>query len=239
MNSLKTTKPIHYITFVYAILYVLFILSESFEGAYPSLNPAGIGVYLLFVLFMVGFSLSWYNSILTGILFLLWNAGMWFIELFLVEKDGGFGIISGIPLIVLGVFFILHGIERSRETPFNSREKWITALQLFTTTYSILYMLVVISSFTGSLDIDYLTTPGIILITLILIYSIGYYYSWRNELIAGIIFSIWYAGVLYIFNTNPKIEDSGPWAYAGFVVFIQSILYFIYYFKFKNRHIQN
>ena len=76
MNLLKTTKPIQYITLVYAILYALFILSGDFGGAYPSLNAEGIGVYLLFVLFIVGFSLSWNNAIITGILFLLWNVGM-------------------------------------------------------------------------------------------------------------------------------------------------------------------
>jgi len=35
------------------VLYVMFILSGDFGGAYPSLNTEGIGVYLLFVLFVV------------------------------------------------------------------------------------------------------------------------------------------------------------------------------------------
>ncbi len=88
MKLLKSTKPIQYITLVYAVLYMLFILSGDFAGAYPSLNIEGIGVYLLFVLFVVGFSISWYNKITTGIIFLLWYIGMLILEIFIVEKDG-------------------------------------------------------------------------------------------------------------------------------------------------------
>lgn len=238
MNLLKTTKPIQYITLAYAILYVLFILSGDFGGAYPSLNAESIGVYLLFILFIVGFSLSWYNGIITGILFLLWNVGMWFVELFLVEKDGGFGIISGIPLIVLGVFFILKGIEGNRDTTFKSTEKWKTGLQLLISTYTILYILVIISTVTRNFEIDFYTTEGIILIILLLIYSAGFILSWKKELIAGIIFLFWYTGVVYIFTTNFVIGDSGPWIVAGFVILIQSILYFIYHFKYKTKQIQ-
>jgi len=47
MNLLKSIRPIQYITLAYAVLYVLFIISGSFGGAYPSLNAEGIEVYSL------------------------------------------------------------------------------------------------------------------------------------------------------------------------------------------------
>ena len=56
---------------------------------------------------------------------------MWITELFFVEKDGGFGIIAGVPLIVLGVFFILEGIGKNRGIALKSNEKWKTSLQVF------------------------------------------------------------------------------------------------------------
>ena len=121
MKLLKSTIPIQYITLVYAVLYVMFILSGDFGGAYPSLNTEGIGVYLLFVLFVVGFSISWHNKIITGIIFLLWYIGMLILELFIVEKDGGFGIISGIPLLVLGIFFIKSGNKSKRGAASNTK----------------------------------------------------------------------------------------------------------------------
>ena len=103
---LKSTKPIQYITLVYAILYILFLLTGDFPGAYPSLNTEGIIVYFLFVMFLIGFSISWYNKKITGIIFILWYISMLTFELFVVKKDGGFGIISGVPLLVLGILFI-------------------------------------------------------------------------------------------------------------------------------------
>jgi len=121
MKLLKSTEPIQYITLVYAVLYVMFILSGDFGGAYPSLNTEGIGVYLLFVLFVVGFSISWHNKLITGIIFLLWYIGMLILELFIVEKDGGFGIISGIPLLVLGIFFIVSGNKSKKGAASNKK----------------------------------------------------------------------------------------------------------------------
>lgn len=239
MNLLSSTRPIQYITLAYAVLYILFILSGDFGGAFPSLKAEGIIVYLLFVLFMVGFSLSWSYKIITGILFLIWNVGMWIVELFFVEKDGGFGIISGIPLIVLGVFFILKGIEKNRGTPLNLDVKWNTALRLLTTTYTILYVLVIIDDITGNLEIDFYGTSGIILIILFLIYSVGFIFSWRKPLIAGIIFIVWYVGVLYVFTTNLVIGDSGPWAFAGIVILLQGVFYINYSGNFKLNKIHN
>lgn len=121
MKLLKSTKPIQYITLVYAVLYLLFILSGDFGGAYPSLNTEGIIVYGLFVLFVVGFSISWHKKIITGIIFLLWYIGMLILELLIVEKDGGFGIISGIPLVVLGILFIKSGYKSKTGTASNKK----------------------------------------------------------------------------------------------------------------------
>jgi len=139
MKLLKSTKPIQYITLVYAVLYVMFILSGDFGGAYPSLNTEGIGVYLLFVLFVVGFSISWHNKIITGIIFLLWYIGMLILEFFIVEKDGGFGIISGIPLLVLGIFFIVSG-NKSKCNRTKSMKKivflFICSFCILSTAYS-------------------------------------------------------------------------------------------------------
>lgn len=116
MKLLKATKTIQYLTLVYAILYALFLSTGDFPGAYPSLSTEGIVVYLLFVLFIIGFSISWHNKIITGIIFLLWYLGMLIFELFIVERDGGFGIISGIPLLILGLFFIKSGGKSKKET---------------------------------------------------------------------------------------------------------------------------
>ena len=114
MNLFKSTKVIQYIIFVYAILYTLFIISGSFGGAYPSLNTEGIIVYLVFTLFVIGFVISWYNKKVTGIIFLLCYVGLLILELLIVEKDGGFGIITGIPMVVFGIIFLVNENKSKR-----------------------------------------------------------------------------------------------------------------------------
>ncbi len=146
MKQLKSTKPIHYFTIAYAVLYILFIISGSFNGAYPDLNSEGIFVYLLFILFLVGFAISWSNKILTGVIFLIWYGGMLILELLVVEKDGGFGIISGIPLLILGIFFIINGFKSKKE--INMKK---TAI-LFS--ISIISIIIIISSCKNNDDPD-------------------------------------------------------------------------------------
>jgi len=238
LKALKGTTLLQYLTLGYAVLYILFILAAFVGVDLTTLNAEDIGVLLLFILFIAGLFLSWHNSLLTGVIFLIWNVGMWIVELFLVEKDGGFGIIMGIPLIVMGVFFILQGMEKNKGAIIKTNERWKIALHAFGITYTALYLLVIIDDITGSLEIDFFSTPGIILLSLIIIYALGFILSRTRELIAGIIFILWYVGVYYIFSTNVIIGDSGPWIAAGVVVLIQGIFYINYWLKLKPKQEQ-
>ncbi len=120
MKLLRSTSLIQYLALAYAVLYILFVRSGDFNGAYPDLSIEGAGVYLLFIVFGIGLSLSWHNKKATGIIFLLWYAGMLFLELIIVEKDGGFGIISGIPVLVFGILFI----KRANKTRTNNTAEY-------------------------------------------------------------------------------------------------------------------
>jgi hypothetical protein len=122
MKFLKSTKPIQYITFLYGILYLLFVVSGDFSGSYPSLSTEGVGVYILFVVFVIGFLFSWRNAMTTGMIFIFWYIGMLILELFIVEKDGGFGIVSGIPVLILGIFFIKSGYKSKEGTDSNTKK---------------------------------------------------------------------------------------------------------------------
>ena len=129
----------------------------------------------------------------------------------------------------------MHGIEKNKGTPLKLDMQWKTVLQLLITTYTILYFLIIIDDITGTLEIDFLSSNGIFLISLSLFYLVGFILSWKKELIAGIILILWYLGVFYIFKTNFIIGDSGPWIAAGIVVLIQGIFYINYWFKIKPK----
>lgn len=237
MKKIKSTILIQKLSLLYLVLYLLLIISGNFEGSYPNLNVEGIIVYSLFVLFIIGLLISWFNKIITGIIFILWNIGMWTLTLFIVENPNGFGIAIGIPLLVLGVFFLLKGIEEKKEIPLKLNEKWRTTLQLLITTYTVLYILVIIEAMTGNRDVDFYSYEGVILIALLLIYTAGFIFSWKKELIAGIIFIFWSIGVIYIFIEKFAVSDDGPWVGAWLFILVQSILYFVYHFKNKIKSI--
>ena len=237
MEKIKSTIPIQKWSLAYLALYFLLIISGDFEGSYPNLNGAGIGLYSLFILFIIGLSISWFNKIVTGIIFLLWNIGMWILTLFIIENPNGFGIVIGFPLLVLGVFFLLKGIEEKKKIPLKLIERWRTTLQLFITTYTVLYILVIIEAMTGNRDVDFYSYEGVILIALLLIYTAGFIFSWKKEFIAGIIFIFWCIGVIYIFIEKFPVSDDGPWMSAWLLILVQSILYFVYHSKNRIKQI--
>ena len=235
MEKIKSTILIQKLSLLYLAIYLLLIISGNFGGSYPNLNVEGIVVYSLFVLFIIGLSISWFNKILTGIIFILWNIGMWTLTLFIVENSNGFGIAIGFPLLVLGIFFLIKGIEEKKKIPLKLNEKWRTTLQLLITTYTVLYILVIIEAMTGSRDVDFYSYESLVLIALLLIYTAGFIFSWKKELIAGIIFIFWSIGVIYIFIEKFTVSDDGPWVGAWLFILVHSLLYLGYHFKYKIK----
>ena len=100
------------LTSLYGILYLAFILS----GSYGASGSEPIVVRLLFVLFLVGYLVTWKNEGLGGLIFVLWWVGMWYLGLFIVEHDRGAGVVMGLPLFILGILFIVSWYRKSRES---------------------------------------------------------------------------------------------------------------------------
>jgi hypothetical protein len=117
----KRSKALLIATSVFGLLYLAFII-ESFipsqEGSPVSsavpFNPFDleqICVKLLFLLFLVGYFAAWKNEWVAGVIFTLWYAAMWCLELVVVaplRNSGGGGIVMGLPLFVLGILFLVH-----------------------------------------------------------------------------------------------------------------------------------
>ncbi len=212
----------------------MFIISGDFGGSYPSLNAEGIGVYSLFILFIIGFSLSWSYKIITGVIFFIWNVGMWIVELFLVERAGGFGIISGVPLLILGVLYIVDDYKTPKDPPQTKIQLWRLVLRILVTVYTILYLIFILSGFKPDHKPDLFSWPGVILIVMFAIYGIGFILSWKWEIPAGILFIIWYACLL-IPALEPIAYWMGPLKLFGIPVLIQGLLYVFYLPNFPTK----
>jgi len=97
------------LTSVYGLLYVAFITTGSYgtTGAEPAM------VRLLFLLFLVGYALTWKNEGLGGAIFVVWWVGMWYLGLVVAEQDRGAAVVLGLPLFVLAILFIRAWYHRT------------------------------------------------------------------------------------------------------------------------------
>lgn len=72
----------------------------------------------------------------------------------------------------------------------SNRSKTLLTL---TTVYVVFYAAMIVGFLITETPIKEISLEGIIVSIAIIIFFIGYYYSWKNELIAGIIFIFWWA----------------------------------------------
>jgi hypothetical protein len=101
------------LTSAYGVLYVAIIAT----GSYGTTGAEPIVVRLLFLLFLLGYALTWKNEGLGGAIFVLWWAGMWYLGLFVAEQDRGAAVVLGLPLFVLAILFIRAWYRRTYTHP--------------------------------------------------------------------------------------------------------------------------
>ncbi len=104
----KFSKILLIITSVYGLLYLLFIIDNFIPT--ENFNPYDLEnsiVKLAFVVFLIGFYLSWKNERNAGIVFIFWWGIMWYLGLFVAEHDKGAGVVMGLPLFIIGILFIV------------------------------------------------------------------------------------------------------------------------------------
>ena len=109
----RTLWTLRILLSIYAILYILigwddFLSPNSWNIEYSALK-------ILFVLFVIGYVISWKNELASGIIFILWFLGMCYENFFLCTSDCGAGIAMGIPLLIISIFFIINGIREKRK----------------------------------------------------------------------------------------------------------------------------
>jgi hypothetical protein len=94
---------------IYAVLYVIFITDNIVPRS--NFNPwdiENIAIKVLFVVFVLGYIISWKYELTAGVIFILWFIGMCYQNFFLCTTDCGAGIVMGIPLLIFGILFIVY-----------------------------------------------------------------------------------------------------------------------------------
>ena len=125
-------------------------------------------------------------------------------------------------------------MKNDSESGSKGKKKRPTVLLTFTTIYAILYAALILSYlfFEDSTSLE-MTTEGIIVTLAFVIFYAGYYYSWKNELIAGIIFIFWWAIMWYLALFVAE-TDRGAGVVMGIPVIIFGILFIVNWYRKRS-----
>lgn len=92
---------------IYGLLYLFYIVDFNMNDNYDPYNSESIVINLSFVLFLIGYYVVWKNEGVAGIIFIFWWLIMWYLALFIAVHDRGGGVGFGLPLLILGILFII------------------------------------------------------------------------------------------------------------------------------------
>lgn len=215
---------------IYLFLYlVIEFIIPLLQGVFQPITENEIQGYIIFLIPLIGFSVSWFNKKNAGVLLLIWVLTVWVFSLF-VWTGTGMILIVTYPVIPLAVLFIRNWYASNPEYGFSKQKLWKLVLQLLLISYSVLYLIYIISEFIDPRPLDFTSATGAIAIAALILYFIAFYLSWKSELISGILFICWYALVLLNAMTSFEFAIRGFYTVLGLAILVQGILY-IYYYK--------
>ena len=100
-----------------AIFYILFLIDEGVP-LFNDATFADISVYLLFLVFVLGYYFLWKNELTSGLILIAWHGIQWFL-VFWVWVDGALTLILGIPIGILGIIVLIYGIRKNISSKTN------------------------------------------------------------------------------------------------------------------------
>ena len=211
---------------VYAVLYLTGIVISIHKEELSFQKFIDILFLFLFILFSSGIIFLWRRERVAGIIFMVWNTGMWVLDLSPGKGiDSGMLCIMAVPVMVIGAFLCLEWYKTFKKPKPSVPLQWKFILRVLLINYSVLYTIVVISEQFSDKPYDYSSLPFILFPILFLVFIIGFIFSWKRELQAGWIFVFWYlilfAGSVGYF----EFRDSGPWIIFGIPLLLQGLFY--------------
>jgi hypothetical protein len=116
------------------------------------------------------------------------------------------------------------------DSPSNVKKKSSPVLLSITTVFGILYVMLIISELiSGPYNLEY-----IVVNMAFLVFLVGYYFTWKNEMIAGIIFIFWW-GIMWYLGLFIAEHDKGVGVVMGVPLFIVGILFIVSWRRKKQR----
>ena len=105
----KYPKVLLTLTTIYGVIYVSLILSFLiFENPSSKITLEAIIIGIAIIIFCIGYYYSWKNEMIAGTIFIFWWCIMWYLGLFVAERDKGAGVVMGVPMFIIGILFIVY-----------------------------------------------------------------------------------------------------------------------------------
>jgi len=125
-------------------------------------------------------------------------------------------------------------MENDSESHSYGKKKHPKVLLTTTTIYGIIYATFIIGYLIFENSNFEITLESIIVNLAFIVFLIGYYYSWKNQLIAGIIFIFWW-GIMWHLALFIVERDRGAGVVMGIPLFIIGILFIVYWYRKRVR----
>ena len=233
----KSNRTLQIFSSVGAALYLFFIAMSIFFDSYFIFKLFDLKE-VLFLIFIAGFTLVWTNKkMTTGIVFMIWNAGIWIDDFYLDRLEMDYSMISAMAssFMVIGAFFLLEWYKTSKETIFSQKQQWKFILRVLLINYAVLYSIVAFSEPLVGEPVDYLSYPYIIYPMMLLVFFVGFIISWKWEYHAGYIYLFWVAILIVANVVYSEISTLGGWIFFGVPILLQGIFYIINHYKFRTK----
>jgi len=99
------------------LFYILFLIEENVP-LIGSASFADISVYILFLIFVVGYYFLWGNELISGIILIVWHGLQWLL-VFLVWEHGEMTLVLGLPIGIFGILVLIFGLWKQKSSKLN------------------------------------------------------------------------------------------------------------------------
>jgi membrane protease YdiL (CAAX protease family) len=232
----KTTRILQILTSAYGALYLAVIVSSFIQGDLTFSNLVDKLGIIPVLIFIAGLVLSWLRLKTGGIILMVWTASIWFYDLCLArEVGGGLASIMSVPAMVLGSLLLLEWYKGTETGASSKKLQWRYLLRVLLINYLVLYAIVVFSEVVTGRPREYLSLPFILFPVLLLVFLAGFALAWKREILAGYIFLLWSAILVFGNLAYFDLRDSGPWLLFGIPVLVQGLFYLNQHYQYRAK----
>ena len=129
---------------------------------------------------------------------------------------------------------MISDTELKTTSRMQKKKNRISVLHIILSIYGLLYLIFIIDNFIPHDNFNPYDLENIIVKLSFVFFLAGYFISWKNEWVAGIIFLLWW-GVMWYLAIFVAEHDQGGGVVMGLPLFVLGILFIVSWYRTKSR----